>query len=162
MIPKSFAAAANTLRVVCGLNTAEIAHAFLLNEPALAQRLVRAKRKIAEAGVPFEIPGPKLWADRLDAVLSTVEVAYSKAHEDAAATGPHASYAAEMLNLTQLLAELLPEEGDVLAFAALGRHAEAGPPFPGRFPQARPARQLPSRAAAARVLQMPRRRQARG
>lgn len=122
------ARAALTLRLVCGLSTAEIARAFLLSEPTLAQRLVRAKRKIAEAGVPFEVPGPEAWPGRLDAVLSTLEVAYSKAHEDAAGTGTHAAYAAEMLNLTRLLADLLPEEPDALAFAALVRYAEARRP----------------------------------
>ena len=120
--------AALTLRTVCGLSTAEIAHAFLTSEPTLAQRLVRARRKIAEAGVPFEIPGPNLWGERLDAVLSTLEVAYSKAHEDAAAAGPHAAYAAEMLNLSRMLADLLPDEADVLAFAATVRFCEARRP----------------------------------
>jgi RNA polymerase sigma-70 factor (ECF subfamily) len=122
------ARAALTLRTVCGLGTGEIAHAFLTNEATLAQRLVRAKRKIAEAGVPFEVPGPNLWAERLDAVLSTLEIAYSKAHEDAAAAGPHSAYAAEMLNLSAMLAELLPDEADVLAFAALVRFCEARRP----------------------------------
>jgi len=122
------ARAALTVRTVCGLSTGEIAHAFLTSEATLAQRLVRAKRKIAEAGVPFEIPGPNLWSERLDAVLSTLEVAYSKAHEDAAGAGPHAAYAAEMLNLSQMLAELLPDEADVLAFAALVRFCEARRP----------------------------------
>lgn len=117
--------AALTLRLVCGLSTAEIAHAFLVAEPTLAQRLVRAKRKIAEAGVPFEIPGPRLWAERLDSVLSTLEIAYSKAHEDAASAGPHWQYAAEMLDLTRLLAELVPNEAEVLSLAATVRFAEA-------------------------------------
>ncbi len=120
--------AALTLRLVCGLSTAEIARAFLLSEAALAQRLVRAKRKIAEAGVPFEIPGPDLWPDRLDAVLSTLEVAYSKAHQDAAAAGPYAGFAAEMLELSRLVAELLPDEPEALAFAALVRYAEVRRP----------------------------------
>ncbi|HEX8216719.1 MAG TPA: DUF6596 domain-containing protein [Allosphingosinicella sp.] len=122
------ARAALTLRLVCGLSTAEIARAFLIAEPALAQRLVRAKRKIAEAGVPFEIPPPRLWAERLDAVLSTIEVAYSKAHEDAAGAGPHAAYATEMLGLTRVLAELLPDEPEALALAATVRFAEARRP----------------------------------
>jgi RNA polymerase sigma-70 factor (ECF subfamily) len=120
--------AALTLRLVCGLSTAEIARAFLLAEPTLAQRLVRAKRKIAEAGVPFEVPGPQLWPERLDAVLSTLEVAYAKAHEDAAGAGAHAGYAAEMLALTRLLTELLPHEPEALALAALVRYAEARRP----------------------------------
>lgn len=117
-----------TLKVVCGLSTSEIARAFLLSEPTLAQRLVRAKRKIAEAGVPFEIPGEQLWAERLNSVLSTLEVAYSKAHEDAAGKGGHAGFGAEMVQLTAVLADLLPDEPDVLAFAALVRFAEARRP----------------------------------
>lgn len=122
------ARAALTLRLVCGLSTAEIARAFLVAEPTLAQRLVRAKRKISESGVPFEIPGPELWPERLQAVLSTLEVAYAKAHEDAAGAGPHAGYAAEILNMSAVLAELLPGEPDVLAFAATVRFAEARRP----------------------------------
>ena len=122
------ARAALTLRLVCGLGTAEIARAFLVAEPTLAQRLVRAKRKIAQAGVPFEVPGPEHWPERLDAVLSTIEVAYSKAHEDAAGAGPHAGYAREMLELTELLARLVPDEPDALALAALVRYAEARRP----------------------------------
>lgn len=119
------ARAALTLRLVCGLSTAEIARAFLVGEATLAQRLVRAKRKIAEAGVPFEIPGPDSWPGRLDAVLSTLEVAYAKAHEDAAGAGKHAGYASEILELTRVLAELLPAEPEALALAALVRYAEA-------------------------------------
>ena len=122
------ARAALTLRLVCGLSTAEIARAFLVAEPALAQRLVRAKRKIADSGVPFEIPRPEAWAERLDAVLSTLEVAYAKAHEDAAGIGVHAGYAAEMLELTRVLAGLLPEEPECLALAATVRYAEARRP----------------------------------
>ena len=122
------ARAALTLRLVCGLTVAEIARAFLVAEPTLAQRLVRAKRKIAEAGVPFEIPGPDAWAPRLDAVFQTLEIAYAKAHEDAAGTGPHAGYAQEMLELTRVLAELLPEEAEALALAALVRYAVARRP----------------------------------
>lgn len=122
------ARAALTLRLVCSLSTAEIARAFLLSEAALAQRLVRAKRKIADAGVGFEVPRPEAWPERVDAVLSTLEVAYSKAHEDAAGAGPHAGYAAEMLDLTRTLADMMPGEPDVLALAALVRYAEARRP----------------------------------
>src|SRR5258708_7657905 len=88
--------------------------------PTLAPR-----RKIAEAGVSFEVPGPDAWPERLDAVLSTLEIAYSKAHEDAAGAGAHAGYAAEMLDLTRVLAGLLPNEPEALALAALVRFAEA-------------------------------------
>lgn len=122
------ARAALTLRLVCGLSAPEIARAFLVAEPAMFQRLTRAKKKIAEAGVSFEVPGPEAWPERLAAVLSTLEVAYARAHEDAAGTGRHAGYAREMLDLTAVLAELLPDEPECLAFAALVRFAEARRP----------------------------------
>ncbi len=117
-----------TLRLVCGLSTSEIAHAFLMPEPTVAQRLVRAKRKIAEAGVPFEVPGPQHWPERLEAVLCTLEIAYAKAHEDASGAGQHARYGPEMIALTELLVELLPTEPEALALAALVRFAEARRP----------------------------------
>lgn len=122
------ARAALTLRLVCGLSVQEIARAFLIGEPAMFQRLTRAKRKIAEAGVSFEVPGPEAWPERVEAVLSTLEVAYARAHEDAAGAGAHAGYAREMLDLTAVLADLLPEEPECLAFAALVRFAEARRP----------------------------------
>lgn len=120
--------AALTLKLVCGLSTGEVARAFLVSETTLAQRLVRAKRKIAEAGVSFEVPGPEHWAERLSAVLSTLEIAYAKAHEDAAGSGRHAGFAREMLEVTALLTEMLPKEAEVLALAATIRFAEARRP----------------------------------
>lgn len=120
--------AALTLRLVCGLPADEIARAFLISTPTLLQRLTRAKRKVAEAGVPFEVPGPDRWAERLQAVLSTLEVAYAKAHADAAGAGPYAGHAAEVLRLTAALAEMLPAEGEVLGLAAIVRYAEARRP----------------------------------
>lgn len=122
------ARAALTLRLVCGLSTDEIARAFLVAEATLAQRLVRAKRKIADAGVPYEVPEPEAWSERLDTVLSTLEVAYAKAHEDAAGAGAHAGYALEMLELTRVLTKLLPREPEALAFAALVHYGEARRP----------------------------------
>jgi len=122
------ARAALTLRLVCGLSVQEIARAFLVSETALAQRLTRAKRKIAQAGIAFEVPGPEAWPERLGAVLSTLEVVYAKAHEDAAGAGQHAGYAQEMLDLTAVLVKLLPDEPECLGFAALVRYAEARRP----------------------------------
>jgi len=120
--------AALTLRLVCGLSVSEIASAFLVPEATLAQRLVRAKRKIAEAGVPFEAPRPEAWNERLEAVLSTLEIAYAKSYEDAAGTGDHAAYATEVLELTRLLAEMVPAEPGAHALAALVRYTEARRP----------------------------------
>lgn len=120
--------AALTLRLVCGLTMTEIARAFLIEETALAQRLVRAKRKIAEAGVSFELPPPEFWPQRLESVLSTLEIAYSRAHEDASGTAARAHFAAEVLHLTRLLVELLPAERDAFAVAALVRYSEARRP----------------------------------
>ena len=89
---------------------------------------MRARRKIADAGVPFEMPGPDAWAERLEAVLSTIEIAYAKAHEDAGGGGRHAGYAQEMLGITATLAGLAPNEPEVLALAATVRFAEARRP----------------------------------
>ena len=119
------ARAALTLRLVCGLTTEEIARAFLIAEPTLAQRLVRAKRKIALAGIGFDVPSRDAWPDRLDAVLSTVEIAYAHAHADGAGSGRHADYAKEMLDITATLAAMLPGEAEILALAATVRFAEA-------------------------------------
>lgn len=122
------ARAALTLRMVCGLSTEEIARAFLTAEPTLAQRLVRAKRKIARAGIGYDVPGPDAWGERLDAVLSTIDIAYAHAHADGAGTGQHAGYAREMLTITATLAQMLPDEPEVLALAATVRFAEARRP----------------------------------
>lgn len=120
--------AALTLRLVCGLSAAEIATSFLVGEATLLQRLTRAKRKIARAGIPFEVPGPAEWPERLEAVLSTLEIAYAKAHADAAGRAAYAGFAAEILALTDTLATMLPDQGEVLGLAALVRYAEARRP----------------------------------
>ncbi len=121
--------AALTLKVVCGLSTERLARAFFTAEPAMLQRITRAKRKIAGAGVPFEVPARAAWPERLEAVLVTLEIAYAQAYEDAAlADRDAAPFAAEILRLSGLLAELMPGEPEVLALAALVRFAEARRP----------------------------------
>lgn len=122
------ARAALTLKVVCGLSTERLARAFFCAEPAMLQRITRAKKKIAAAGVPFEVPGPAAWPDRLEAVLTTLEVAYAQAYEDAALAGETAGFAREVLRLSGLLAELMPQEPEALGLAALVRFAEARRP----------------------------------
>ncbi|MEO8114642.1 MAG: DUF6596 domain-containing protein, partial [Phenylobacterium sp.] len=122
------ARAALTLKVVCGLSTERLAQAFLMGEPAMLQRITRAKRKIRDAGVSFEVPDRDAWPERLEAVLATLEIAYAQAYEDAALAGDAAPFAGEMLRLSGLLAELTPEEPEVLGLAALIRYAEARRP----------------------------------
>jgi RNA polymerase sigma-70 factor (ECF subfamily) len=120
--------AALTLKVVCGLSTERLARAFFVAEPAMLQRITRAKKKIAGAGVPFEVPAREVWPERLEAVLTTLEIAYAQAYEDAALAGETAGFAAEVLRLSGLLAELTPDEPEVLGLAALVRFAEARRP----------------------------------
>jgi len=122
------ARASLTLRLVCGLSTLEIARAFLVSETTMAQRLTRAKNKISDAGIPFELPAAQFWHERLDSVLATIEIAYAKAHEDAAGSGPHAHFSAEMLELTRTLVQLVPSEAEPAALAAMVRFAEARRP----------------------------------
>jgi len=122
------ARAALTLKIVCGLSTARLARAFFVAEPAMLQRITRAKAKIAGAGVPFEVPARDAWPERLDAVLTTLEIAYAQAYEDAALAGETAGFADEVLRLSGLLAELAPNEPEVLGLAALARFAEARRP----------------------------------
>ena len=120
--------AALTLKVVCGLSTERLARAFLVGESAMLQRITRAKKKIAAAAVPFEVPARAAWPERLEAVLATLEIAYAQAYEDAALAGDCADFAAEVLRLSGLLAELVPDDPEVLGLAALVRFAEARRP----------------------------------
>ena len=114
--------------MVCGLSTERLARAFFVAEPAMLQRITRAKRKIAAAAVPFEVPGRGAWPERLEAVLATLEIAYAQAYEDAALAGHAADFAAEVLRLSGLLVELMPDEPEVLGLAALVRFAEGRRP----------------------------------
>ena len=117
-----------TLRTLCGLSVERIARAWLTTEVAMMQRLTRAKRKLREAAVRFEIPEPAAWGERLETVLATLEIAYGQAYEDAALASDAADLAAETLRLTGLLADLLPDEPEVLGLAALVRLTEARRP----------------------------------
>jgi RNA polymerase sigma-70 factor (ECF subfamily) len=102
-----------TLRTLGGLTTGEIARAFLVPEPTMAQRLVRAKRKIKAARIPFRVPPEHLLPDRLDAVLAVVYLIFNQGY------GGRGDLAAEALWLGRALAELLPDQPEVHGLLAL-------------------------------------------
>jgi RNA polymerase sigma-70 factor (ECF subfamily) len=102
-----------TLRTLGGLSTGEIARAFLTGEATMAQRLVRAKRKIKAAGIPFRVPPEHLLPDRLDAVLAVVYLIFNEGY------GGRGALAAEALRLGRALAELLPDEPEVQGLLAM-------------------------------------------
>jgi RNA polymerase sigma-70 factor (ECF subfamily) len=102
-----------TLRTLGGLTTEEIARAFLVGEPAMAQRLVRAKRKIKAAGIPFRVPPDHLLSDRIEAVLAVVYLIFNEGY------GGRGELAAEAILLGRALAELMPDEPEVQALLAL-------------------------------------------
>jgi RNA polymerase sigma-70 factor (ECF subfamily) len=102
-----------TLRTLGGLQTEEIARAFLVPEPTMAKRLVRAKRKIKDAGIPFRVPPAHLLPDRLAAVLAVVYLIFNEGYSG------RGELAAEAIRLGRALAELMPDEPEVHGLLAL-------------------------------------------
>jgi RNA polymerase sigma-70 factor (ECF subfamily) len=96
-----------TLRTLAGLSTAEIARAFLTAEPAMAQRLVRAKRKIQEAGIPYRVPPAELLPPRLAAVLAVLYLVFNGGYDE---EDGRRALTAEAIRLTRVLVRLMPHE----------------------------------------------------
>lgn len=104
-----------TLRTVGGLTTAQIARAFLVSEATIAQRIVRAKRKITEAAIPYRVPEAHLLAERLSGVLAVLYLAFNEGYSVVA----HTSIADEAIRVTRALAQLMPGEPEVTGLLAL-------------------------------------------
>jgi RNA polymerase sigma-70 factor (ECF subfamily) len=114
------AAVALTLRTLGGLTTPEIASAFLVPEPTLAQRLVRAKKKIREAGIAYEVPAGDRLADRLDSVLRVLYLVFNEGYD--ATTGDslvRQELCAEAIRLSRVVATLMPGEPEAQGLLAL-------------------------------------------
>jgi RNA polymerase sigma-70 factor (ECF subfamily) len=102
-----------TLREICGLTTEEIARAFLVTPATLAQRIVRAKAKVRETRIPYEVPAPRELPERLDAVLQVIYLVFNEGYSAAAgAEVTRAELTGEAIRLGRLLTELQPEPGN--------------------------------------------------
>ncbi len=109
-----------TLRTLGGLSTSEIARAFLLSESTMAQRLVRAKRKIKVAGIPYAVPPVEQWAERLSSVLSVVYFIFNEGYESMSGSQvTKADLAQEAIRLGRILVDLVPHEPEAKGLLAL-------------------------------------------
>lgn len=114
------------LQVVLGLEAAQIASAFLMSPAAMGQRLVRAKNKIRQAGIPFHVPEREQMAERLETVLDAIYAAFSEGWQDATGADPaRRDLAEEAVYLCRIVTELLPGEPEAFGLLALMLYAEA-------------------------------------
>ncbi|HSR23727.1 MAG TPA: sigma-70 family RNA polymerase sigma factor, partial [Candidatus Eisenbacteria bacterium] len=115
----SEARVALTLRLVCGVSTADIARAFLVPEPTMAARLTRAKKKITAARVPYRVPGADELPERLDSALAVVHLVFTVGHTSGGPALVRVDLVERALDLGRVLARLLPEEPEALGLLAL-------------------------------------------
>jgi RNA polymerase sigma-70 factor (ECF subfamily) len=109
-----------TLRLVCGLTTAEIAQAFLVSEPTMAARVTRAKKKISAARIAYRVPGAAELPDRLDAVLTVVHLLYTTGHTAPAGDNlVRADLVDRAIGLARMIGALMPDEREVRGLLAL-------------------------------------------
>src|SRR5262249_58487012 len=114
------------LQCILGFDAATIASAFLISPAAMGQRLVRAKSKIARAGIPFRMPERTELRERLDSVLEAIYAAFAEGWSDPVGTETRCrNLAEEAIWLGRLVASLLPDEPEALGLLALMLHAEA-------------------------------------
>jgi RNA polymerase sigma factor (sigma-70 family) len=122
-----------TLRTVCGLSPAEIANAFLVSETAIVQRLTRARRKIASAGIPYRVPADEELGERLSGVLAVIYLLFNEGYLSSTAdTAQRRDLTDDAEWLTALLARLMPTEPEILGLLALIRLHRARSRFDSR------------------------------
>ncbi|HTV67264.1 MAG TPA: sigma-70 family RNA polymerase sigma factor [Rhizobiaceae bacterium] len=107
------------LRSICGLKTEEIARAYVVTPDALAQRLVRARHKIAKAGIAYEVPGADAWNERLNAVLSVIYLIFNEGYAASSERHLRVDLCDEAIRLGRLLTELMPQEPEAEGLLAL-------------------------------------------
>ncbi|HET7173194.1 MAG TPA: sigma-70 family RNA polymerase sigma factor [Nocardioidaceae bacterium] len=109
-----------TLRTLCGLTSAEIARAFLVTEPTMEKRLVRARAKIRNAGIPYRVPPPELLPERLSGVLAVLYLLFNEGYAPSSGDSVvRVDVTLESIRLTRMLRELMPDEDEVVGLLAL-------------------------------------------